>query len=190
MRPILSKQISIHDFKEFYWLKKELQLFSREIGISTVGSKVDLSNRIEIFLQTGEIQKPIKSTKSKMKTEPIKPLCLDTVITEHHRCSQNVRSFFKTAIGPKFHFSTHIQSFLKNNVGKTYRDVVDAWYKEEKRKKEPSYIRNIAPQFEYNQFIRDYFSDPKNIGKSRQDSIKAWNIIKQLPGNNIYTSEN
>lgn len=50
--------------------------------------------------------------------------------------------------------------------------------------------KNIAPQFEYNQFIRDFFTDPKNQGKSREEAIEAWNEIKKLPGINKYTSNN
>ncbi len=68
--------------------------------------------------------------------------------------------------------------------------MVDAWNNEEERKKDPSYKKNIAPQFEYNQFIRDFFSDPKNQGKSREEAIEAWNTIKKLPGNNKYNSNN
>lgn len=109
------------------------------------------------------------------------------VITENHRCSQNVRAFFKTVI-PKFHFSTYIQNYFKNNVGKTYHDAVGAWYEEEERKKDPSYKSKIAPQFEYNQFIRDFFADINNKGKSRKEAIKAWHEIKKLPGSNKYTS--
>lgn len=119
--------------------------------------------------------------------QPQADLSLDTVIMENHRCSQHVRAFFKSVI-PNFHFSTYIQNYFKNNVGKTYRDVVDAWYEEEERKKDPSYKKNIAPQFEYNQFIRDFFADPKNKGKSRKEAIAAWNVIKQFPGSNKYMS--
>ncbi|SFC45247.1 hypothetical protein SAMN05443252_103464 [Bacillus sp. OV322] len=123
------------------------------------------------------------------KTEPKVDLSLDTIISENHRCSQDVRAFFKSII-PNFHFSTYIQNYFKNNVGKTYRDVVDAWYEEEERKKDPSYKKNIAPQFEYNHFIRDFFADSKNKGKSREEAIEAWNEIKKLPGSNKYESNN
>ena len=68
--------------------------------------------------------------------------------------------------------------------------VVDAWYEEKERKKDPSYKKTIAPQFEYNQFIRDFFADPKNQGKSRDEAIEAWNKIKKLPGRNQYESSN
>ncbi|MBD7969428.1 DUF6434 domain-containing protein [Paenibacillus gallinarum] len=186
MRPNLTKDINIQSFIDFYWLKKELQMFCRENRISASGSKIEISDRIETFLRTGEIKKPIiKPRVNKIMESPVS-LSLDTIIPESHRCSQDVRAFFKTII-PKFHFSTYIQDYFKNNVGKTYRDVVGAWYEEEERKKDPSYKKNIAPQFEYNQFIRDFFADPLNQGKSREEAIESWNQIKKLPGNNKYT---
>ncbi|WP_397538246.1 DUF6434 domain-containing protein [Rummeliibacillus pycnus] len=184
MRPILTKEISVQSFKDFYWLKEELQSFCRENGISASGSKIEITDRIETFLRTGEIKKPIRKKVNK-KAEPQTDLSLDTVITENHRCSQDVRAFFNTVI-PTFHFSTYIQNYFKNNIGKTYRDVVNAWYAEEERKKDPTYKKKIAPQFEYNQFTRDFFADPQNQGKSREEAIKAWNNIKKLPGSNKY----
>lgn len=186
LRPDLTNNISVQSFKDFYWLKEELQSFCKDNGISISGSKIEISNRIELFLQTGEIKKPLKNPRS--NTNPQGKLSLDTVITENHRCSQDVRAFFKIVISPKFHFSTYIQNYIKNNIGKTYRDVVDAWIEEEERKKDPSYKKKIAPQFEYNQFTRDFFADPKNHGKSREQAIAAWNNIKKLPGSNKYTS--
>ncbi|WP_226526968.1 DUF6434 domain-containing protein [Metabacillus niabensis] len=189
MRPKLTKQTNIQSFKNYYWLKTELQTFCRENGISVTGSKQEISDRIEVFLKTGEIKSPIRKPNVKRNIKLIEESSLDTVITENHHCSQSVRAFFKTVI-PKFHFSTYIQNYFKNNIGKTYRDVVDAWYEEEQRKKAPTYTKKIAPQFEYNQFTRDFFADPKNQGKSRKDAIEAWNKIKKLPGSNRYVSDN
>lgn len=189
MRPNLTKDISVEIFKDFYWLKEELQSYCRDNGLSATGSKIEISDRIETYLRTGEIKKPIRKSRANKKIEPQVELNIDTVITENHRCSQDVRAFFETVI-PKFHFSTYIQNYFKNNIGKTYRDVVNAWYEEEERKKNPSYKKKIAPQFEYNQFIRDFFADPKNQGKSREEAIEFWKEIKKLPGSNKYTSNN
>lgn len=189
MRPKLTKDITLESFKDFYWLKEEMQSFCRENGLSASGSKLEISDWIEYFLQSGMIKKPTRKAKvNKMKEQPV-DLSLETVITENHRCSQNVRVFFKTVI-PKFHFSTFIQNYFRDNIGKTYRDVVDAWYEEIERKKDPTYKKNIGPQFEYNQFIRDFFADTKNQGKSREEAINAWNEIKKLPGSNKYTFKN
>ena len=185
MRPNLTKDMTAERFKDFYWLKEELQAFCRHYGISTSGSKSDLTDRIEVFLMTGEVNKPIRQVNLSRKNEPKAALSLDTVITENHRCSQEVRAFFQ-AIIPKFHFSTYIQNFFRNNAGKTYREAVEAWHEEEQRKKDPAFKKEIAPQFEYNQFFRDFFADPNNQGKSREEAIAAWNRIKKLPGSNKY----
>lgn len=190
MRPDLTRRITIQDFKNFYWLKEELQLFCRENGISASGSKIELSAKIEMFLETGKIEKPLRKSTVRSNQKKQDLLSLDTIIPENHRCSQDVRAFFKSAIGPKFHFSTYIQSYFKNNAGKTYRDAVKAWYEEEDRKKDSSYKKQIAPQFEYNQFIRDFFADPKNRAKSHRDAVEVWNDIKKLPGSNKYLSHN
>ena len=189
MRPILDKEIDIQDFQSYYWLKEELQSFCREHGMSASGSKIELSNRILIFLETGKIETPIRKRASS-KTKENEILSLDTVITKCHRCSQKARKFFKQEIGPHFHFSTYIQNYFKENVGKTYRDVVDAWNEEEIRKKDPSYQTVLAPQFEYNQFIRDYFADLQNKGKKREEAIASWNMIKMQKGSRKYTPRN
>lgn len=185
MRPELNKNMKIEEFKDFYWLKKELQEFCQKNGLSKSGSKLEIADRIETFLRTGDIKKPEKLDYRTKKFKHTGQLSLDTVITEHHRCSQEVRAFFKEII-PNFHFSTYIQTFFKNNVGKTYRDAVKAWYAEQERKKDPSYKKQIGPQFEYNQFIHDFFQDPNNKGKHRNEAIKEWNRIKNLPGSNNY----
>lgn len=39
-------------------------------------------------------------------------------------------------------------------------------------------------QFEYNIYIRDFFTD--NQGKSLNDAIKCWKYKKQLQGHNRY----
>jgi len=185
VRPELERELTVKEFREFYWLKEELQTFCRGNGISPSGSKIEITDRIAVFLETGKIQKPMRNRSSSPNKVTLEELSLDTVIPKNHRCSQVVRAFFILVI-PKFHFSTYIQNYFKENVGKTYQDVVDAWYEEEERKKDPSYKKQIGSQFEYNQFFRDYFADPKNKGNKREDAIKAWTAIKALPGSNKY----
>ena len=170
MRPDLTYDIQLEDFRNYYWLKEELQQFCEIHGLSTTGSKMEITNRIKIFLETGEVVKPVKKVNKKLGDKEM--LSLDTVISENHRCSQEVRAFFKTII-PNFRFTVEIQDYFKNNPGKTYRDAIEAWYDEEKRKKNPSYKKDIAPQFEYNRFISDFFHNPANKGKTRNDAIEA-----------------
>ncbi|MGV2503375.1 cytoplasmic protein, partial [Priestia megaterium] len=63
MRPELSKNLSITDFTDVYWLKTELQECCRENNMSTSGFKMELSKRIEVFLTTGEAQQSKKPSK-------------------------------------------------------------------------------------------------------------------------------
>lgn len=142
MRPNLTKDINVELFKDFYWLKEELQSFCKQHGLSASGSKLEISSRIEAYLRTGEILKPARTPSR--KSEPQTALSHNTIITENHRCSQHVRAFFQSVI-PNFHFSTYIQNYFKENVGKTYADAIEAWYKEEERKKDPKYKKTIAP---------------------------------------------
>ena len=74
------------------------------------------------------------------------------------------------------------QNWLKENAGKTYRDVIPAYYRvlEEKKRKKMA----IGRQFEYNTYIRDFFAD--NHGKSLADAIVCWKYKKCLPGHHRY----
>lgn len=189
-RPPLTRTITVEDFRQYYWLKTELEDFCRRYGISTSGGKIEIARRIESFLQTGRVpQARTSSTTRRSSSSGPTVLTLETVIHEGFVCTQRHREFFKSVIGPTFHFSTFIQNYFKDHVGQTYRDAVNAWHQEEERKQNPSYQTNIAPQFEYNQFIRDFFNDPKNRGKTRQDAIRAWKIKRSRPGDNRYSSD-
>ncbi|PGZ07794.1 cytoplasmic protein, partial [Bacillus thuringiensis] len=85
-----------------------------------------------------------------------------------------------------FRFTVALQKFFKENIGRTYEDAITFWYEENERKKDPAYKTTIGTQFEYNRFIRDFFEDPNNKGKSKADVIVAWNEIKVKPGSNAY----
>lgn len=80
--------------------------------MSPSGSKMELLKRIEVFLTTGDTQHSGALSKRSSSSKTQAPLTLDTLIGENHRCSQEVRAFFKEAIYPTFHFSTYIQNYF------------------------------------------------------------------------------
>lgn len=188
MSPPLDKNIPLEDFQAYYWMGEELVIFCRTYGLSTQGPKLAMSSRIETFLSTGEIIKP-KQTKitplPKLYLE--EELSLETVIPVGHKCSQRVREFFNKEI-PGFYFSTSIQSFFKENTGKTYDDAVKEWYRLKEIEKRSSKDKIIPPQFEFNTFVRDFFKDPKNKGRTRKEAIIAWENAKKQRGSNKYES--
>ncbi|AHZ52470.1 TPA: DUF6434 domain-containing protein [Bacillus thuringiensis] len=189
MRPSLTKTISLTDFQNYYWLKAELQTFCREHGLPASGSKIEITERISHYLTTGKVLK--NSSVPKVSKAPLsyKDLSLQTIITKNHRCSEDVRAFFKEKIETNFRFTVALQKFFKENVGKTYEDAITFWYEENERKKDPTYKTTISAQFEYNRFTRDFFKDPNNKGKAKADAIAAWNEMKAKPGSNVYVPQ-
>ena len=189
MRPPLTKSIQLEDFQNYYWLKEELQTCCRENRLPASGSKIEITERISHYLTTGKILKNSSVQKVSKASLSYKDLSLQTIITNNHRCSEEVRAFFKEKIGANFRFTVALQKFFKDNVGKTYEDAVAFWHEENKRKKDPAYKTTIGAQFEYNRFTRDFFEDPNNKGKAKADAIAAWNEMKAKPGSNVYVPQ-
>lgn len=135
MRPPLTKSTSLEDFQNYYWLKTELQTFCREHDLPASGSKIEITERISHYLTTGKILKNCSHQKVSKASLSYKDLSLQTIITENHRCSEDVRAFFKEKIGANFRFTVALQKFFKENIGKTYEDTMTFWYEENERKK-------------------------------------------------------
>lgn len=183
MKQQLNKNLSSEEFLKYYYLKDELILFCREVGIYPYGSKQQLKDRIVKFLDTGEIDNNIE----KKKNNNLKDieLSLDKVIEDDFICTQNHRMFFQKYIGRSFRFYVEFQNWLKNNSGKTYEEAIVAYYGILNKKKNVK--SKIDVQFEYNQYIRDFFED--NKGLTLKEAIVCWKYKKSLPGNNIYDKE-
>lgn len=178
-RPILGKELDGKTFLSYYYLKEELVDFCRKYGLPVTGGKIDITNRIANFLDTGEI---IQSKAiSKVKVE-IGVIMKDTRIEPNIVCSEEHRAFFIKEIGKSFSFNVAFQKWLKSNAGKTYEQAVEAYHQilEDKKVNKTT----IDKQFEYNTYIRDFFAD--NEGKSLDEAISCWKYKKNLPGHNRY----
>ncbi len=184
-RPPLDKDISPRDFEEFYWLKKELHSFCKAEGLPSTGSKRELATRILSYLKTGEKPKRYSSKTSRPRSrfdwskEVLSPA---TIITDNYSNTENVRSFFTHHIGPGFRFRVPFMRWMKDNTGKTLGDAMEAWQVIEQSLKSGS--KEIAPQFEYNRYLRDFCQDNPDL--SRDIGIKLWKIKKQRRGSNAY----
>ena len=178
-RPLLTKKLDGKSFKKWYWLKEELVEFCRSNDIPTGGGKLELTERISEYLDTGVV----KSVRRKAaKASNVSVITLDTPIESGFVCSEKHRAFFKEQIGESFSFNVAFQKWLKSNAGKTYREAVDAYY--EIKKSAKSGRKNIDRQFEYNTYVRDFFED--NKGRSLDEAINCWKYKKSLPGSNRY----
>lgn len=178
-RPNLDIKLDSKTFNEYYYLKEELIDFCRNNGLQTTGGKLELTERIANFLDTGKRTYKTYTTK---KTKIVDETKLETIIEENFVCSEKHRAFYKEQIGNSFSFNVAFQKWLKSNSGKTYQDSIIAYYQilEDKKKNKTT----IDKQFEYNTYIRDFFADNKD--KSLEQAIKCWKYKKSLKGHNKY----
>jgi SAP domain-containing protein/uncharacterized protein DUF6434 len=187
-RPPLTRHILLADFAGFYWYKEELARFCGKHGIQQTGQKLDLYNRIYHFLDTGFISKKIAATKKQVTAKSLPELTIKSVVDHHYRCNNITRQFFQSVIGPHFHFTAHLQAYLKANreKGLTYGDLVKEWAAEYERRKDKRYKAPIHASWEYNQFTRDYLSDVQNQNRSISASAEAWKKIRLNNGPRTY----
>ena len=187
-RPDLNKTISIKDFKGFYWLKEELVGFCRSNGLYTSGGKIEITERIECYLKTGNEQKRKKKSKPKSAFDwNSENLTLMTLITDNYKNTEYVRMFFENHIGKHFKFNVQFMNWMKSNEGRTLQDAVIQYGKIKAEKKLNSNKKKIAPQFEYNTYLRDFLSD--NTKSNRELGIKLWKIKRSMRGDNVYCRE-
>ena len=186
-RPELNKNISIEDFREFYWLKAELVQFCKKEGLSKQGGKIQIANRIEDYLKTGKKDRNLAKKGRKPISRfnwKIEELSLKTLITDNYKNTENVRSFFQKQVGKKFKFHVPFMNWMKQNTGKTLDDAVNKWKAIELENKDNKHRKEIAPQFEYNRYIRDFLQE--NPHKTKKVAIQVWKIKRSMRGDNVY----
>lgn len=186
LRPELNKKISIQDFKNFYWVKAELVDFCRSENLDKRGGKIELTNRIEKFLVTGQ-REPFQVTvlKTSRFDWNAEKLTAETEITDNYQNTENVRFFFKHQIGDKFKFNVKFMNWMKSAQGRTLGDAIEKWISITNEMRSDKSHKQIAPQFDYNTYIRDFMKD--NQDKTLQDAINCWKIKKSKPGDNKYS---
>ena len=187
-RPTLTKDLKSEDFREYYFLKEELKDFCKKEGLKVSGNKNQLEERIIYYLDTGKsldhsktIENKNKYSKTNLNKETIsKEITLNSTLGENFKCSEDKREFFESKIGKGFKFKVKFQKWLKSNPNKTYQDAIDAYYEIQESKEKTK----IGNQFQYNQYIRDFFEDNKD--KKLEDAIICWNYKKSIKGHNKY----
>jgi len=189
-RPTLNNEISIKDFQEFYWLKEELISYCRSEGLKTTGGKIEISQRIENYLVSGlkNLKRSNKRINPKSKYDwKNESLSLETEITDNYKNTENVRNFFQNEIGSNFKFTVKFMNWMKANCGKTLKDAIAEWKQINSDRKNRTEPKEIAPQFEYNTYLRDFLAD--NPYSKRALGIKLWKIKKSMRGDNKYRKD-
>lgn len=179
MEKVSIEQTNKENFLDHYFLKKELINYCKKNGLSAIGNKEELSQRILYYMETGKALNP---KKEQFKPSVIQTITLETCIEENIVCSQTHRAFFKKHIGKRFSFNTQFQEWLKNNAGKTYAQAIEAYQQIEKEKKLSK--TTIPSQFEYNAYVRAFFASNKD--KVLSQAIQCWKYKKSQPGSHAY----
>lgn len=174
----LTRNLKPEEFNDYYFLKEELKDFCKAEGLRVSGSKQDLEKRIVHYLSTGEELNEVNV--KKIQNDSVSEITLDSKLGEGFKCSEDKRAFFEREIGKGFKFKVKFQKWLKANPEKTYGDAVDAYFEIQNSSEKTE----IDKQFQYNQYIRDFFEN--NEGKSLDDAIKCWKYKKSIKGHNRY----
>jgi Domain of unknown function (DUF6434)/SAP domain-containing new25 len=184
-RPEILKITNGKELKKWYWLKQELVDYCKRTKVNYTGTKFEILDRIANKLdRKNTVVKNKKTTHSNFDWHS-QALTLNTVITSSYKNSQNVRRFFKQHCGIQFHFSIPFMHYMKTNSGKTLKDAISEWKRLNTLTKDKTFKSNIPSGNQYNQYIRDFFADNKNL--SLNDARHFWKLKRSLPlGKHIY----
>ena len=174
----LTRDLNPQEFNDYYFLKDELKDFCRKEGLMVSVSKQDLEKWLVHYLATGEELKEVNV--KIVSNDSVSKIAMDSKLGENFKCSEDKRAFFEREIGKGFKFKVKFQKWLKANPEKTYSDAIEAYYEIQNSGEKTE----IDKQFQYNQYIRDFFED--NDDKSLDDAIKCWKYKKSIKGHNRY----
>jgi hypothetical protein len=184
-RPVLEPGMSIEDFIAYYWMKADLMVFARKLGLRTHGYKPELTTRIERRLRALPARPETAPSASKGPRDSDQALRRDTPV-RNYRSDDKTRTFFERQIGPEFHFTYHLNQYRLARKKLTYGDLVDEWLAERDRRRRADYQAPIATHGKWNRFVRDFFADKANRGKSLSDAAAAWRVVKRGRGDHRY----
>lgn len=73
-------------------------------------------------------------------------------------------------------------NWMKSNTGESLETAINKYLEINAASKSNKTLKNIAPQFEYNTYLRDFLA--ANPGKPRSHGIQLWKIKKSMRGPN------
>ena len=188
-RPDIETIQSGAELRRWYWRKAELIEQARRLELKTTSGKFVILDRIAHFLDTGERHFP-----GDAKIKPAsrfdwhrEPLNRQTEITDSYKNTQNVRRFFKAAVGDDFKFNIAFMEWMRSNAGKTLGDACDAYRAMKASEQQPGYRTTIKDHNQFNQYTRDFLDDNPDLGMD--DVRRIWALKIKLPsetGRHVY----
>ncbi len=173
---------TLTDLEGYYWLKTELIHACKSHSLSTQGLKQELVTRLKFFFDTGQKTSTIKTIQKNRRDSDVELKV--TTLVKHYRNDALTRDFFIRHIGKSFRFNAYLRQFRdKNNIttGLTYGDLIQGCLK---NKRNNTQKKVIPQQFEYNQFIHDFFLHEHN--PTMKKAVKGWREVTSISGPNTY----
>ena len=148
------------------------------------GSKQDLVERIQAFLGGQAVTISERRKASSRFDWQRAPLSLETVITDNYSTTRQVRLFFEKHLGMPFSVNVAWMDWMKNHVGFTLADAIQAWHSIQREMATRTTPTDIAPQFEFNRYMRAFRKN--NPTRSREEGVYCWKIKRSLRGPRVY----
>ena len=153
----------------------ELRSIARNLGLATTGSKAELARRIGAHLDgVDDVQQPGPSTNRRARAlRP--PFELDTSLDGPVRLTRELRDWMNAEAGTNIRANQRLRDYLASSaLGRTLGGALEAWRDGVARPETA-----IAPQFEYNAFVRQWRSE--NPGASHAEVVAAWKVYRDSP---------
>jgi Domain of unknown function (DUF6434)/SAP domain-containing new25 len=186
-RPNIEDCGSGSEFRRWYYLKSELIDFAKTNGIPFNGGKFEIADRIEAVLNLESIPQAKKRRSASRFDWANAKLIANLPITDNISFGPNVRGFFSHKIGPAFVCNSDFMDWVKEHVGSTLSEAIDAWKMLEERKSDPNFQTRIRSHNQYNQFTRDILAANPELSLTAVRQI--WKAKRELPQPMTYRSE-
>lgn len=173
-RPALTRELTGQELMRWYWLREELAVFARGLGVRASGSKQLLTQRLAAALDGEPFTEPARR-RTGNGTQLSGPLEAETVIPPGQRCSQHIRQWFVQQVGDRFRFDEPMRAFFAAADGThTLQDALDHYLASRDRG-----ASDIEPQLEYNRFTRAWHE--QHPEGTRGELMSAWREYRSQP---------
>lgn len=174
-RPDLTPALTGAELQRWYWLQRELVGLARVLGVSSGGSKDELTVRLAAVLDGHPPPPRSRRATVRLGDQLAGDLSSATVIPPGQRSSQVLRAWFIATLGPSFRFDRHMRAFVQAADGTTtLGDAADHWAA---TRNGPA--AHIDPQFELNRFTRAWHAS--HPSGTHDDLLVDWKRYRSLP---------
>ena len=173
-RPSLDGDLPGVELRRWYWTRAELVGLARQLGVSAGGGKIELTDRLVAALDGLPPPPPAARRPAAAGALP-EPLTARTVLPAGQRCTEQLRRFLRSEVGPAFRFDAAMRAFVADGAGRTIGEMIERWHSS----RADGTSTQIAPQFELNRFLRQWRA--ANPGRTHAEALTAWRAHRDLP---------